>query len=328
MAKLHVFGDVHFSALNEWNYQAGAKFISWFKTVFIPSVSCDDTILFLGDITEKDCNPGDVIDQVAELFMAASNVFKMTYIIMGNHDLKLYKESPQYSIKFINRFNNVKVIKDITDLDINGLKVRCCPHMRIPGMSINDYYSKYNWDDYEEADITVGHWNKFNPKNKMARGVDISNMKSKIFCLGHIHTREDEDYVGSIYPNKDSEMGERVYKSFEKIGNDINVIETKLPTFLDYLKVDYPNKIEDTTDDTIHVYEVNNCRSLTEAQRYYAPKFVNKVNIPKLKKRDEKNVASSASFKLSSNKEAFKQFLEETKYIISDKAKALIESVL
>ena len=164
MKKLYIFGDVHFSSLNAWSKKVGDKFIAWFKETF-KNVDSDDEILFLGDITEKDTNPGDVIDQVTELFLFCSLMFKKTYVIMGNHDLKLFKDVPQYSIKFLNRFNNVSVIKDVTDIISNDIKVRCLPFIRKEGINVNKYYSEFDWSSYEEADLTVGHWNKLNPKN-------------------------------------------------------------------------------------------------------------------------------------------------------------------
>lgn len=327
MGKLYIFGDIHFSALNLWSKLVGDKFIFWFKNHF-ENVDKNDICLFLGDITERDTNPGDVIDQVAELFLFCSNHFSKTYVIMGNHDLKLFKERPQYSIKFLDRFENVLVIKDVTDIEMNGIKVRCLPFIRKNGININEYYSNYNWSDFEEADLTVGHWNKFNPKNKLMKGVDVSNMKTKMFCLGHIHTREDKDYPGSVFPNTYKEQGERVYKTFEKIGNEITVKETLLPTFLSYDTIVYPNKIEVTDKDIVHVYDVDNCKNLHEAESYYSNNFIRKVNILKINKKDEKTVGSSESFSLLSQKEAFSSFLEEVKYPLNRKELALIYSLL
>src|SRR5574344_2027538 len=119
----YIFGDVHLSCLNPWHHEEGEKKIECVDTR-VCNEKKQNYAIFLGDITERDVNPGDVIDQVFRLFKFCSDHFADTYVVMGNHDLKLYRDNPQFSIKFLNNFGNVHVMEKFEDMTIDGDIVR------------------------------------------------------------------------------------------------------------------------------------------------------------------------------------------------------------
>ena len=85
MKKIVSFGDIHFSSIQEWSYEAGEHFIEWFEnTDFGPKEELE--FLFAGDIGQKDVNPGKVIDQMDRLFNSASKKSKWTHIIVISYN--------------------------------------------------------------------------------------------------------------------------------------------------------------------------------------------------------------------------------------------------
>lgn len=317
---IYIFGDLHLSAINPWNYDVGENFIKWFSN-FTSSLKDDDPhIIWLGDITEKDVNPGDVIDQEYRVFDICSKVFKSTTVIMGNHDIKLYRQKAQHSLKFLRNFNNVDVVDSPKTVNICNTKIRILPHIRVQGQSLSDYYSNMKFDD--EVDLTVGHWNIYDPNNSLLGGVKIDNMKSKNFCLGHIHTRISEEYTGSIFPNKVSEEGERVYKVFN---NGKLIKEEKLPTFLKYEVIKYPDNVPQYNDTIVRVYTVLGLTNLTAAKSYYKNLYIRGVEP---KKYDNKTLISDEIFLYKDNLQAYNDWLRETKYPISRKAAVIISNML
>lgn len=318
---LACFGDVHLSALNPWNIEVGEKFIQWFEYWAQTQKEITD-LIWLGDITERDVNPGDVIDQEYRLFAICSKYFKSTYVVMGNHDLKLYRQKAQHSLKFLNNFENVYVIEAPEVYTICGTKVRFLPYMRIEGQSLNTYYSEMTFD--EDVDLTVGHWNKVDKNNFIYRfGVDTSNMRTKMLCLGHIHKRIDPDYTGSIFPNKSDEGGERVYKVFN---NGELVKEVQLPEFIRYEKIKYPNEIKKCDIDVVRVFTVTGIRNKTAAENFYQGYHIQGVVAQEAK--SENTIESSGIFLYVNNKQAFQEWLKETKYPLSRRAYGVIDQLL
>lgn len=325
---LYVFGDIHLSAMNPWNHDVGESFIKWFS-LWCQETATKDTgprnILWLGDVTEKDVNPGDVIDQEYRIFKLCSEYFEKTFIVMGNHDLKLYKQRAQHSLKFLRNLPGITIIEQPTELNLNNTSIRALPHVRVEGMSLTDYYSTMRFDT--DVDLTVGHWCKLNPKMPQMGGVDVSNMRSRMFCLGHIHIRMEDCYTGSIFANKSTEVGPRVYKIFDN-GNEVGCVP--LPNFLDYQIIHYPEDPKSTSVDpwTTIVYDVDGVTSVQQARVQYPQYYIRGV----LKKKIDTDVVhatkSSEVFLYKNNIQAYNDWLKESKYPVSRRASIMISDLL
>lgn len=127
MSKVLCFGDVHFSSINAWNYKAGEYFIDWFEHENFGNKD-DIEMIFVGDIAERDVNPGNVVDQMWRLFASASSKAKAVYVVCGNHDKKLYHDIEQHSLKFLTNLPNVHVFEKETELVTeNGYNVLVLP---------------------------------------------------------------------------------------------------------------------------------------------------------------------------------------------------------
>lgn len=325
---LYVFGDIHLSAMNPWNEDVGENFIKWFEQFCKDTASLDageKNILWLGDVTEKDVNPGDVVDQEYRIFKLCSDYFANTFILMGNHDLKLYKKKAQHSLKFLRNLPNVKIIESPEDIVINDTIVRCLPHIRVEGKSLSDYYSQLVFRT--DADLTVGHWAKVDENHPNWGGVNVSNMRSKMFCLGHIHTRIEDCYTGSIFANKSTEVGPRVYKIFDK-GKEIGC--GNIPTFLDYRTVRYPEDPDTSLGNPYMtvVFDVEGVNSIQQARIQYPGIYVRGTVKKKIDKEVIQNVKSSEVFLYKNNLQAYNDWLKETKYPIGRRASAMISELL
>lgn len=325
---LYIFGDVHLSAMNPWNVDVGENFIKWFEEFCKETARKDITernILWLGDITEKDVNPGDVIDQEYRIFKLCSDYFANTYVIMGNHDLKLYKKRAQHSLKFLRNLPNVKIIENPCDIKINETTVRMLPHLRVEGKSLSDYYSQLHFRT--DADLVVGHWAKTDPNHPNWGGVDISNMRAKDFCLGHIHTRIEPYYTGSVFANKSTEAGERVYKVYN---NGHEVQSVALPNFLEYRNVKYPEDPNTSVSSpyTTLVFDVENVVSVQQARVQYPNIYVRGTVKKKIDRELTESVKSSDVFLYKNNLQAYNDWLKETKYPIGRRASAMINELL
>lgn len=322
---LYIFGDLHLSAMNPWNYEICERFIGWFKS-WAKHISEEDSkaeILWLGDITEKDVNPGDVIDQEYRIFDICNKSFRATYVLMGNHDIKLYRQKAQHSLKFLRNFDNVKIIEQPTDLVICGTTVRALPHVRVQGQTLFDYYSNMTFDT--DVDLVVGHWNAYDPKQPYIGGVKTNKMRTKMFCLGHIHTRVHPDYTGSIFPNKVTEEGERVYKIF----NDGQLIkEVAFPTFVKYESIEYPNPIPTYRDNITRVWTIKGISNLTAAKSFYKDAYIRGVEGKKIDRDQTTGFMSDEIFLYKDNLQAYNDWLKETKYPLSRKAAAMLYSIL
>lgn len=323
---VYFFGDVHLSCLNPWNYAIGEKIINWFSSRFSKEDKSNYAI-FAGDITEKDVNPGDVIDQLDALMYFCTEHFKKVYIVMGNHDLKLYKGRVQHSLKFLKRKYCVEIIETVQDIELEGNIIRCCPFLRVEGQTVEDYYSNFEWGGWPQAKVTVGHWNIIDPAAKMGGGVDVSKMKTDYFALGHIHTRISPVYMGSIAPNNISEYTPNQKRVFKILSPDGSFTEEEIPHFVEYLTIQYPNPVPESNTDTVKIYTVDNCKSVQEAKAFYSDYFVKSIVNTAVAQKDRVEIKTDFII-FEDNLKAVDAWLKESKLSLSRPAYAILQKAL
>lgn len=332
---VYFFGDVHFSSLNPWNKEAGDNFIKFFKDNF-KNEKRTNIAVFLGDIAEKDVNPGSVIDQMTELFDFCSEVFLKTLVLTGNHDKKLHRGVVQTSLEFLNRFENVEVIETIKTFDVEGRKILAMPHLRTEGISLEEFYNSYDWSNQEHCDIAIGHWTIKIPGNKLCEdGVDIKKLPVDTVICGHIHNRILPEYTGSCWPNKSSEMDipdtklPRCYKVWDTKSNKIDCVPW--PIFLSYENIEYPNKIEEVPNcNYSRVFTVYNIKNKLEAVDYYSGHWIKSTFIEKDKSTKDNIMKSDEAdiFLFKDNKEAFHSMIKEQNLKVSRQAIKIVTDLL
>ena len=330
MSKIYFFGDLHFSSTNKWNILAGNKFLDWFKEEFKDEKS-NNYIIFLGDVTDRSVNPGEVISQMHKLFTFCSEKFKQVYVLTGNHDLKMYVDfSIQSSLEFLKNFNNIKVIEDIELLNIEGKSILALPFKRSEVLTnINEYYSEYKWEetDYkkENIDLAIGHWTIKDESSIIYRfGVDVSNIPAKRILCGHIHNRPDKRYVGSVFALNASEFDCKYPRCYIEWGDDWK--EIKLPDFVIYRNIKFGNTIEPESDKSVYLYTVSEAPSIAEAYRQYPNIFIKGISKEKKKNTTLVDTANKAIQK--SNAELFDEMIKESDLSVSRGAYKVVKELL
>ena len=314
--KICVLGDLHFRTDLWWGGVA-ESFLSWFEKAEVGGI-----LIQAGDVTDKDVNPGDTVDLVYRFAQICASKFEHTYILVGNHDRKLYKGRDQYSFKFLKRMDGITVIEEPKIYDLHGVKTAMIPFVRTRGMTVDEYYESNLPKEFysEEFDILVGHL-AVKEKGTYYGGIDISKMKSKNYALGHIHSRPQASkfaklYTGSIAPCKVDEdlTGDqpRCIKIFE---DAVLTEEVSIPRFMTYDSVTFPKEIPKTSDGLIHVYTVKGCKNLALARGFYKESHIRGVE--KSKKSDVEVSVGERGKAFGSTREAFSSMLKETGMKIS-----------
>lgn len=301
MKKLVRFGDIHFSALNTWNIDAGERFLKWFEKEDFGDKQ-DLELCLAGDISEKDTNPGIVIDQMIRFFNLCKQKFSKTYVCLGNHDRKLYHGEEQHNCMFLRNDQDICIIEQETSLVTpNGFEVLFLPHKKVENfVSLSKYYT----DKAQELmslskngiyDTIVGHFQIKSNTGKFSflEGVDISKYKTHSWSIGHIHIRIDEKYLGSVWPNNVDEQNTKLPRGYKVL--DENKVDTHvcIPTdFLEYKTIKFGQDLE--SDGNV-VYTIEDAPSVKEAEEKY-----NSFNVRQISHMSQVSVDTDAEIEKSS----------------------------
>lgn len=341
MSKVICFGDVHFSSINTWNYKAGEHFIKWFEQENFGNKD-EIEMIFVGDIAERDVNPGNVVDQMWRLFESASHKAKSVYVVCGNHDKKLYHDIEQHSLKFLTNLPNVHVFEKETELVTeNGYKVLVLPWQAksSEGITLHDYYNKLS-ENYKDKtyDIITGHWNIRETTGPAwaQDGVDLTNLHAKCYAIGHIHLRIRDEYIGSIFPNSIAEQNDsypRGYKIYENGQESFNL----MPRFLKYVTLKLGDELPNEDTNCSYAYIITNCNTEVEAKEKYPDvciKGIERVptrittNTQVCTDGDVVDLSQFSNTYISDLPKAFAEMIKESGITVSRSTYSLVNSVI
>ena len=314
--KFICFGDIHFSSINQWNFEAGEHFIEWFDAHDFGDPN-EIEFGFVGDIAERDTNPGNVVDQIDRLFKLCSKKGKHTYIAIGNHDKKLYHDIEQHSLVFLRKYKNVTVIEKETVIDTeNGFKILFLPWQRIQGQTLHEYYDSLG-DEWTSPhyDALVGHWQIKEDSGPAWQqvGVDISRFDATCMCIGHIHNRVRDEYIGSVFPNNIDEYDPNRARGYKVLNEDRTVTFEELPEFLKYQTIDLGDTPAEPAKECAVVYTVKNCVSELEAQEKYLNLLNRGIERETLLGKDAVDVSTESVSNMTVTEpfEAYEQMVKE-----------------
>jgi DNA repair exonuclease SbcCD nuclease subunit len=319
---VNVLGDLHLRS-DMWWGELAEKFLDWFEDEPMGGV-----LIQVGDITDKDMNPGETIDYVYRFAEICQRKFERTYLVVGNHDRKLYKGKEQYSFKFLRNLNNITIVSDPSVVKIGEVETLFLPYIRTKGVNIDQFYEtglepQFYSDHY---DLLVGHVGG-REEGVMYGGVDLSRFHYDAASLGHIHSRQARSkyrdvYVGSMAPFKINEelptdLPRVIRQYHKKAGSQIQTIgEIEIPRFISFDTVEFPQKIVEPEDGRIHLYTALNCKNLYKARVFYEGHHVRGVE--KREKADEVEVVVGEKGRVfTSKREAFSSMIKETGMKIS-----------
>jgi len=239
--KLIVLGDIHdrdlFSSGRKQPFQlAVRKFFDWFcKSKYN---SPEYILLFLGDLTEKSINQGELNDFFIELFTKRIKTKKIL-ILSGNHDMN--REGSNLST--FRSLDNVDIFDEPCSMVIDNTTFLMLPHLQ--------KNMKKTYESLPEEitglsyDYAFGHLMDETRDFGGGKGIDLSYLNIKQRVFGHDHNFDLDkggNYLGSVSPNSYTERDSKKYiyeiDTETKEGNYIEV-----PVFLGYQEVEYPNPL-------------------------------------------------------------------------------------
>lgn len=296
-------GDLHFRADYPWFRNSAESFLEWFETWTLNN--SNNTLILLGDIVDKSINGGIVIDYIERLVNSSN--FLEIYIVAGNHDFKRVNGVYQLAYDFLNRRNNVHIIREMVDIEIEDMTCLFLPHL-VPTVKIpapSKYYSDLYKSRKTKADIVFGHI-----QDKSFPGESVANLDklANHICLGHIHVRVNSSYLGSVFPQNYSENGERICRIYKASGKRvaIDVQDEVLPTFLDFKTIEYGGDV--VKDNALNsVYVIHNCPPDHLLDSKYDNIYIRKKYKAPVKKADVKKSSGKKT-----TKEYFNAFLKQS----------------
>jgi hypothetical protein len=313
-SSIYFLGDLHLSASRPWRLPAGEAFLDWFEAM---PVEPDSVFIGMGDYSDDAVNPGEVVKQLERFGTIVQSKFKQSYLLVGNHDLKLYKGQPHLAFEFLGSKKNIQILREPSEiLHIEGIKILSLPHynyrLDIPPMNI--HYANLPPDIKDQHyDMLIGHFADASSDEVYAHLIDLRYLNVDLVCLGDIHVRYSEHYIGSVMACKISENETPLPRSIWKVrmgDNGITKDEILLPVFLDFRTIEYPNPLPDVSTTT--VWTVVGAENETIAKQLYRGAHIRGVVTTTARKVNGVTV-SSDDFVVEDPVKVFNDLMKEVK---------------
>lgn len=264
-----VIGDLHLSDSRPWSWEVSQKIVDFILNH--PLNNQDNIAFFTGDITEDAFLSGQVFDLMVKLF--SSLKFQHTFVLVGNHDLKKNKQGKlTLSFKFLKRkpyINTIDTVDSPRKIVSQAMNILVLPW--IPTDMKKEYETHSLWME-GNYDLLIGHFQD-TTCNLPGESIDISHIKTKLICLGHIHDENLPNYVGSVVPNSVKGAGlPRYFRTYEMShGRSEGLViglKVEIPHLMDYCVARFPDPLPKVNVET-PVWTVYNCADETTAKAHY-----------------------------------------------------------
>jgi DNA repair exonuclease SbcCD nuclease subunit len=263
-----LIGDLHFGTKknSEVYFESQKKFL---VNQLIPYLKERNIkkIFFLGDMFDNRSSINTKIhNEVFNLFNDYFKEFEIV-ILVGNHDTYYNSSIETNSIKFLGKFENIKIIEVPEIMECDNKKILLTPWI-INFSEFVSYISDKSFDiSFGHYNILGFHYNKFKTSEDGLDGSLFGNKCKKVFS-GHFHIRSKQTfkncdivYIGSPYQltrtDIDEERGFTILNtddwSYEFINNNVSIKFIKL----EYPKMFNRNLIEGNIIDVHVKYDKN-----------------------------------------------------------------------
>lgn len=304
-----ILGDLHLQ--ENWIKEKQVKlFFEWLNSQSF--IKTENTIILLGDLFEIPTPNSQLVSSYLDLF-ANKWKSKTIYILQGNHDYNLETNS----LDFFNFLDNVKVLKDKTELQIENKSCLFLPyysHENTNKEPMHIFYSSLEGDyDYifgHLEDKTQHFGNNF---------CDLSKIKGKRY-FGHIHTpdiQKNGNYLGSCIKNSSTEKDDQKYVAIIKEDSE-KLIE--IPSFMSYKTLEFGEELEDKN--TLTLLNILDAPSKPEAVNLYENRYTN-VKCNKIITKRQKMLETSKVVK-DSEEFSWNEFCKEKS--VKDDVKKICEA--
>ena len=316
-SKICIVGDRHFGIGSDIFLESQINFD---YKVLMPYLKNNeiDTVIFPGDIFDnrKSLNVY-VKNKVYDLFCEYEKLGINIYISLGNHDTYFKNTNEINSLKWLEKFNNVKIYGGIEKTKIKNKTFLFVGWQH----DLNEYINYVTSNDVEDINVCVGHFDIIGAKMS---GTIMSNigltknyvMRFPLVFSGHYHSMSIEKnnksqliYVGTPYQLTRGDKNESKYFFVLDLENmQYNMIENiKSIRFVD---VFYPEKTtkEETNNNIIDLHipenvDIDELETYKEEIRSYEPISITPRIISKAKTEDKKEI------KFKSLKELFFEYV-------------------
>ena len=169
-----------------------------------------DSVFILGDLFDNRNNVNvKTLNTVYNTFKTLHEKLPDTiiYFVLGNHDIYYRNKKDVNTLSLFSEFDNIKVISEITHLEMFGRKVTVCPWLTHKE-EVEDVFKK-------RADVCLGHFeiNGFEmvPGIQEYTGLSPGRFEQnfKLTFSGHFHLRNEKGkiiYVGNPFQTKWSDV--------------------------------------------------------------------------------------------------------------------------
>jgi DNA repair exonuclease SbcCD nuclease subunit len=245
MTRVALISDTHLGVKknSEIFLKSQIKFIT---DQFIPKLKQENIkdIFWLGDLFDNRNNTNTkILNAVFDLFENHLKDFNVN-LLVGNHDCYYNSSIEVNSLKIFKKFENVRVIEQMTHMKIDDKNVILVPWI-VDSQDFIREFQKY------PCDVCLGHFDitgfQYNKYRKSEDGIQkkLFGRCKKVFS-GHFHIRNKQKYegcdimyIGSPYQlnrnDMDEERGFAILNfedlSYENINNEISMkfIKLKFP---------------------------------------------------------------------------------------------------
>lgn len=261
-----VIGDMHYTS--NWIKKLQVeKFVDWLNKQ--EALISAKNIVLLGDLFEIPTPEAFLVAFYLKLF-ARDWGDKHIYILEGNHDSNAEEDALDHFMYL----DNVTVVKEATEIQIEGNKCLFLPHYDHEGT-----YKRPMTEVYSELsgsyDYIFSH--VMDETQSFGKAVcDLSNLQGrKLF--GHVHSPnilKGGNYLGSVIKNSSTEKDDqKILANITSTGLDYVTV----PSFLEYETVEFGNEI--ACKDKLVLLTVTEAPTRAEAVDFYEAKNSNvKIN--------------------------------------------------
>jgi len=209
-----------------------------------------NTIFLLGDIFDNRSSINTKIhNDVFNLFDKHFREF-VIYILIGNHDTYYSSSNSINSIKFLGKFNNIKIIEKPEVIKYNDKSFLLTPWI----INFADFVKEINDKQFSASfghyNIKGFHYNKVKTSEDGLDGNLFGNVCKKVFS-GHFHIRSKQTfkncdiiYIGSPYQLTRADMDEQ--RGFTILNTDdlsYEFIDNQIS--LKFIKIQYPKEFDE-----------------------------------------------------------------------------------
>jgi Icc-related predicted phosphoesterase len=341
ITSVDVMGDVHFSHYHKWDYPVGMNFLSWIKDNI--KTTPNRALIFLGDLVENEYAVGSEIELMENWYNTLASKYDLIIALVGNHDLKVVNNKEELIFSFLKNKEKLFIIdKPYTSLTICNKKCLFLPHIRSSDGKAENEYRRY----YEKMKdkIGIGYDYAFGhvavegtlPKMSNIPYVPKEYIPAEKLIFGHIHNRVTADVLGSVWAcntDQDKEENRALAEiDFTKANNEA-YSEIKLPKFINYKYVDFPNHITEVAkkyETNLYIVSGNISQDMAEDmyKDYYVYRVRNTLFANQDKKAKNNEIQKDVSFVISDFSEQFENMLVEMKINCSERIKKIVLDTL